>query len=216
MQTTIVVADDHPIVRSGIRRIVGSREDLEVVGEAANGRELLDVVLARKPDLAIIDIEMPRLSGMDAARSLSRLAAQTQVLVLSVHESGRCVEEAFRAGVAGYISKTDGLVEILHAIDAIRSGGSYLSPRVSCHVVGGDPEDDEDLPAFSPLRLLTEREREVLLLVAEGCSTRQAAERMGLSVKTVETHRANLMQKLGIHKVPGLVRLAVREGLVRP
>lgn len=213
MHTRIVVADDHPIVRSGIRRIVETRGDLEVVGEAANGRELIDVVLQKKPDLALIDIEMPRFSGMDAVRSLARTSQQTKFLVLSVHDSGHCVEEAFRAGASGYVVKTDGLEEILRAIDAIRSGASYLSPGVASHVMGDVSADG--LPMLSPLRVLTERERQVLQLIAEGLSTREVAERLGVAVKTVETHRANLMKKLDVHKVSGLVRLAVREGLLK-
>ncbi len=214
MQTTLVLADDHPIVRSGIRRILETREDFEVVGEAANGQEVVEVVHEMQPDVALVDIQMPRLSGVDATRCIAKSDPQTRVLVLSVHDSGSCVEEALRAGAAGYLVKTAGLEEILRAVDAIRSGGSYLSPTVASHVLGVLSDPAERTP--SPLRALTGRERQVLQLIAEGFSSREIAEQLGVSCKTVDTHRANLMLKLDIHKVSGLVRLAVREGLVKP
>ena len=210
MPTTIVLADDHTIVRAGIRRLLETREDLVVVGEAANGLQAIDLVLEKKPDLILIDIQMPRLSGVDATRSIVKSGAPTRVIVLSVHQSGSAVEEVLRAGASGYLVKTGEPSELLEAIDIVQGGGRYLSPSISEAVAtpGETPT--------SGLGSLTSREREVLQLIAEGMSSREIAEVLQVSLKTVDSHRSNLMEKLDIHKVSGLVRFAVREGLVEP
>jgi len=180
MQTTVLLADDHRIVREGLRRLLESREDIEVVGEAADGEEAVAMASAQHPDVVLMDISMPKLSGIDATRRLCK----------------------------------NGPTDLFAAIDAVRSGDSYLSPSVTQRVVNAiaRPGDRPSLAVSS----LTERERQVLELIAEGLSSKEIASRLGVSLKTIESHRANLMDKLDIHKVSGLVRFAIRAGLVAP
>ena len=214
MQTTIVVADDHKIVREGIRKVLETREDFEVVGEASDGEEAFQMVLEKKPDVALMDIWMPRLSGIDATRRIGKRGLDTKVLVLSMHESRTYVEEVLRAGAAGYIVKNAAAQDLLNAIDAVCSGDSYLSPSITQQVVDAIARPGEATP--SGVSALTDREREVLQLIAEGLSSKEIAAMLGVSLKTVDSHRSNLMEKLDIHKVSGLVRFAIRAGLVEP
>jgi DNA-binding NarL/FixJ family response regulator len=212
METTIVVADDHALVREGIRRLLETRPDLRVVGEASDGEEAIRVVLEKRPDLAILDLNMPGRSGLEAARLLHQSGSGTRVLVLSMLDDRSHVEEALRAGAAGYVAKSAPPEDLFAAVDAVRAGGSYLSGGVRqrmTEVLAG-----EAAPAPDGLSLLTEREREVLALIAEGRSSREIAAGLGVSLKTVDSHRTNLMEKLDIHKVAGLVRFAIRSGLV--
>ena len=227
MQTTVLLADDHRIVREGLRRLLESREDISVVGEATNGEEAVRLVEDKRPDVVIMDISMPRLSGIDATRRICRNGAaaaeadseggesrRTRVLILSMHESQTYVEEVLRAGASGYVLKDSPPSDLFAAIDAVRSGDSYLSPSVTQRVVNAiaRPGDRPSLAVSS----LTERERQVLELIAEGLSSKEIAAKLGVSLKTIESHRANLMDKLDIHKVSGLVRFAIRAGLVAP
>lgn len=230
MQTTVLLADDHRIVREGLRRLLESREDISVVGEATNGEEAVRLVEDKRPDVVIMDISMPRLSGIDATRRICKNGAagteavsaepgqggtrRTRVLILSMHESQTYVEEVLRAGASGYVLKDSPPSDLFAAIDAVRSGDSYLSPSVTQRVVNAiaRPGDRPSLAVSS----LTERERQVLELIAEGLSSKEIAAKLGVSLKTIESHRANLMDKLDIHKVSGLVRFAIRAGLVAP
>jgi DNA-binding NarL/FixJ family response regulator len=214
MQTTIVVADDHRIVREGIRKLLETREDFQVVGEASDGEEAVQMVLEKKPDVALMDIWMPRLSGIDATRRIGKRGLATKVLVLSMHESRTYVEEVLRAGAAGYIVKNAASQDLLNAIDAVCSGASYLSPTITQQVVDAIARPGDAVP--SGMAALTDREREVLQLIAEGLSSKEIAGMLGVSLKTVDSHRSNLMEKLEIHKVSGLVRFAIRAGLVEP
>ena len=214
MQTTIVLADDHRIVREGIRKLLETREDFQVVGEASDGEEAVRMVLEKKPDVALMDIWMPRLSGIDATRRIGKRGLDTKVLVLSMHESRTYVEEVLRAGAAGYIVKNAASQDLLNAIDAVCSGASYLSPTITQQVVDAIARPGEAAP--SGVSALTDREREVLQLIAEGLSSKEIAAMLGVSLKTVDSHRSNLMEKLDIHKVSGLVRFAIRAGLVAP
>ena len=214
MQTTIVVADDHRIVREGIRKLLETREDFQVVGEASDGEEAVQMVLEKKPDVALMDIWMPRLSGIDATRRIGKQGLATKVLVLSMHESRTYVEEVLRAGAAGYIVKNAASQDLLNAIDAVCSGASYLSPTITQQVVDAIARPGDAVP--SGVAALTDREREVLQLIAEGLSSKEIAGMLGVSLKTVDSHRSNLMEKLDIHKVSGLVRFAIRAGLVEP
>jgi DNA-binding NarL/FixJ family response regulator len=214
MQTTIVVADDHRIVREGIRKLLETREDFQVVGEASDGEEAVQMVLEKKPDVALMDIWMPRLSGIDATRRIGKRGLATKVLVLSMHESRTYVEEVLRAGAAGYVVKNAAAEDLLDAIDAVRSGASYLSPVITQQVVDAIARPGDAVP--SGMAALTDREREVLQLIAEGLSSKEIAGMLGVSLKTVDSHRSNLMEKLEIHKVSGLVRFAIRAGLVEP
>ena len=214
MSTTIVVADDHRIVREGIRKLLETREDFQVVGEASDGEEAVQMVLEKKPDVALMDIWMPRLSGIDATRRIGKRGLATKVLVLSMHESRTYVEEVLRAGAAGYIVKNAASQDLLNAIDAVCSGASYLSPTITQQVVDAIARPGDAAP--SGVAALTDREREVLQLIAEGLSSKEIAGMLGVSLKTVDSHRSNLMEKLDIHKVSGLVRFAIRAGLVEP
>ncbi|MEB2344458.1 MAG: response regulator transcription factor [Deltaproteobacteria bacterium] len=213
MATRILLADDHQMVREGLRLLIQSRTDLEVVAEASDGREAVDLARCHRPDIAVLDLWMPRLSGVEATRQIAR-EGDTRVLVLTMHESWSHVREALRAGALGYVVKSAAARQLLEAVDAVRGGRAFVSPAISHHMVEAVRGGEERRAA--PLAMLTDREREVLQLVAEGLSSKEIATQLGLSVKTAETHRANLMTKLSIRKTSGLVRLAIREGLVAP
>ncbi len=212
MGTRIVVADDHRIVREGLRRLLEGREDFSVVAEASNGEEAVRFTTDEAPDVVLMDLSMPKLSGIDATRQLAEQGSTAKVLVLSMHESPGYVEEVLRAGAAGYLLKDSASEELIQAIDAVRAGDSYLSPSITQQVVDALAHP-ADRPS-SALSVLSERERQVLTLIAEGLSSKEIARELGVSLKTIESHRANLMDKLDIHKVSGLVRFAIRVGLV--
>jgi len=214
MPTTIVVADDHKIVREGLVKLLETRSDFQVIGEASDGEEAVQMVLEKQPDVVLMDIWMPRLSGIDATRRIGKKGLPAKILVLSMHESRSYVEEVLRAGAAGYIVKNSASTDLLHAIDAVRSGASYLSPAITQQVVDAIARPGDAAP--SGVAMLTDREREVLQLIAEGLSSKEIANVLGVSLKTVDSHRSNLMEKLDIHKVSGLVRFAIRAGLVEP
>jgi len=213
MQTTILVADDHQIVRQGLKRLLSKRGDFSIVAEASDGEEAVEMANRQRPDVVLMDISMPRLSGIDATR---RIAADgnSKVLALSMHDTQSYVEEALRAGASGYVHKNASAEDLFSAIDAVRIGESYLSPTVTQQVVDAIARPGER--PSSAISALTQREREVLTLIADGLSSKEIASQLGVSLKTIESHRANLMDKLDIHKVSGLVRFAVRAGLVAP
>jgi DNA-binding NarL/FixJ family response regulator len=212
--TTIVVADDHKIVREGLVKLLEGRPDFEVIGEASDGEEAVQMVLEKQPDVVIMDIWMPRLSGIDATRRIGKRGSSSKILVLSMHESRTYVEEVLRAGASGYIVKNSASSDLLQAIDAVRAGASYLSPAITQQVVDAIARPGDSSP--TGVAMLTDREREVLQLIAEGLSSKEIASMLGISLKTIDSHRANLMEKLDIHKVSGLVRFAIRAGLVEP
>jgi DNA-binding NarL/FixJ family response regulator len=214
MLTTIVLADDHILVRQGIRKLLETRDDFRIVGEASDGEEAVKLVSEKKPDVALMDLWMPRLSGIDATRRIGKRGLATKVLVLSMHESRAYVEEVLRAGAAGYIVKNAAADDLIEAIDTIRDGVSYLSPAITQQVVEAIASPAPSSP--SGLAVLTDREREVLQLIAEGLSSKEIAAMLGVSLKTIDSHRSNLMEKLDIHKVSSLVRFAIRTGLVEP
>jgi DNA-binding NarL/FixJ family response regulator len=211
MATRILLADHHRIVREGLRHILERRQDFTIVAEAADGESALRQIEEKKPEIAVLELLMPRLSGVDAIRRVGRLG-RTRCIVLSAHQSRSHVQDALRAGAAGYLLKDASSAQLIEAIEVVRSGKFYFSPDVTQHVVDaathptGNPE--------SGLASLTSREREVLQLIAEGLSTKEIATALGVSARTADSHRARLMEKLGIHKASGLVRFAIREGLV--
>ena len=208
----IALADDHTLVRAGIRALLEADGGVEVVAESGDGREALELVLRHRPDVALIDLGMPGLNGLELARRLTQELPRTRVIVLSMHAEASYVRQALKAGVAGYLVKGAAVSELPLAIESVVRGETYLSPRISQTVVQDSLRDGAGEP--DPLEGLTGRQREILQLVAEGRSTKEIASALELSVKTVETHRSRIMDRLGIRDIAGLVRLAIRTGLV--
>jgi len=208
----IALADDHTLVRAGIRALLEADGGVEVVAESGDGREALELVLRHRPDVALIDLGMPGLNGLELARRLTQELPRTRVIVLSMHAEASYVRQALKAGVAGYLVKGAAVSELPLAIESVVRGETYLSPRISQTVVQDFLRDGAGEP--DPLEGLTGRQREILQLVAEGRSTKEIASALELSVKTVETHRSRIMDRLGIRDIAGLVRLAIRTGLV--
>ncbi len=210
MKKTIVLADDHSMFRQGLVALL-EREGFNVVGQAGNGHEAIQLVQQHKPLLAILDFGMPLLNGIDAAREIHKRAPDTQVLLLTMFEDDAYVLEALRAGIRGYVLKAQAARDLINAISEILRGSIYLSPGISEAVVKAYMSKDEQ-----PAELLTDRERQVLQLIAEGHTTKKTASLLDLSVKTAESHRTRIMQKLDIHDTAGLVRYAIRRGLIKP
>ena len=209
MSIRVVLADDHILVRQGVRALL-EREGIQVVGEASDGQEAQRLVLHENPDAAVMDISMPNFNGLDAALGLSRSSPRTRLILLTRHNEEQYVAEALRCGVRGYVLKDQAANDLVRAIREVCSGQVYLSPGVSRAVVEAYATPDR------PRDALSARERQVLQLIAEGKTTKDIAALIHVSAKTVETHRARLMQKLGIHEIAGLVRYAIRKGLVQP
>lgn len=195
----ILVADDHGIVRSGIRMLIERQEGMRVVAEAADGAEALELALAERPDIAILDVSMPRLTGTQAAREIRARLPETAVLLLSMHDDERYMSDAFEAGAGGYVLKSQADTDLVDAVRALARGESFLSPVAS-------PEADA----------LTARELQVVKLIAEAHTNRQIADVLSVSEKTVESHRANVLSKLGMRDRVELVRYAIRRGLIEP
>jgi len=210
----VLLADDHTLVRAGIRSLLEGLENVEVVGEAGDGQEAVRLAESLRPDVVLLDVGMPGLNGLDVAARLATQDASIRVLILSMHTSEEYVLRALRAGCAGYLLKGSAVAELAIAVRAVARGETYLSPAVSKHVM--DDYVRRTGGATDPIDALTPRQREVLQLVAEGNTSKDIADRLGLSFKTVEAHRAQIMERLGLHDVAGLVRFAVRMGLVRP
>lgn len=214
MPTSILLADDQAMFRDAVRALIEKRGDFEVVGEASDGRQAVSMTLEIRPDVILMEISLPRLSGIEATKRLLRDAPRSKVLILSRHEGRSHVEQALRSGAAGYVTKSSSSQELIQAIEAVSSGRSFLSRAIARQVV--DVVTCRNSPAQTGILELTSREREVLQLIAEGGSSKEIATQLGISTRTVESHRARLMEKLGIHKVSGLVRFAIREGLISP
>jgi DNA-binding NarL/FixJ family response regulator len=213
----VLLADDHTLVRAGIRALLAALPDVEIVGEVSDGQAALQLLLETKPDVAFIDISMPGLNGIEVAERAAREQPATRVVVLSMHDTPGHVARALRAGVRGYLLKDSAADELPVLLRAVMAGETYLSPAIARHVVDGflqRGEASSGSAAQSPLDLLTPRQREILQLVAEGRSTKEVAQVLELSVKTVEAHRAQIMARLEIHDLPGLVRFAIRSGLI--
>ena len=210
MRLRILLADDHQIVRQGLKGML-EREGFEVVGEAADGREAVRLAGDLSPDVAILDFSMPRLNGLDAAREILRTSPRMALILLTMHTDDHRVVGALRAGIRAYVLKTQAAEELVQAIREVSRGGTFLSPGVS-HVVVQAYLAKTDLPPDP----LSPREREVLQLVAEGKTTKEIAAELGLTTKTAESYRAKIMEKLDIHDTAGLVRYAIRQGLIQP
>jgi DNA-binding NarL/FixJ family response regulator len=208
MPTRVLLADDHSLIRQGLRALL-ERQGFEVVSEASDGQEALRSVEKTQPDVAILDISMPILNGVDAARELVKSSPKTRVILLTQHDEDQYVTEALRAGVRGYVLKSQAAGDLVHAIQEVCRGSVYLSPKISGAVV-----DAYLSKTYAPPDPLSGRERQVLQLVGEGKSTKDIAVHLGISVKTAESHRARLMKKLDIHETASLVRYAIRRGLI--
>jgi DNA-binding NarL/FixJ family response regulator len=208
-----MIADDHTLVREGIRSLLAKLPDVEVIGEANDGLEAVNLCKHKYPDVVLMDIGMPGLNGLDATTRIAMVSPSTRVLFLSMHANEEYMQQALQMGAAGYLLKGADLKELEFAIRSVGRGGRYLTPAVANYMVDG--YRDQTRRGQNPLAKLTSRQREVLQLIAEGYSTKDIAGRLGLSIKTVETHRAQVMKRLGIHDVAGLVRLAIRKGLIR-
>jgi len=210
MTIRVFLADDHELVRQGLKALL-EREGFQVVGEASNGQEALRLVPDARPDVAVLDISMPILNGLDAARELQKSSRRTRSILLTRHDENQYVTEALRAGVRGYVLKNQAATDLVHAIQRVCRGEIYLSPSIS-HTVVEAFLSKTPLPADP----LTSRERQVLQLVGEGKSSKEIAVLLGISIKTAESHRTRLMGKLDIHELASLVRYAIRRGLVQP
>jgi DNA-binding NarL/FixJ family response regulator len=210
--TRVVLADDHTLVLAGIRGLITKLDGVEVVGEAADGHETLRLSEALRPDVVLLDIAMPGMNGLEVAQRLNELDPAIRVIILSMHASEEYVLRALRAGAAGYLLKDSAVAELELAIRAVVRGETYLSPPVSRRVVDEYVSRTSGTP--DPLDSLTPRQREILQLVAEGHTSKDIGQRLGLSYRTVETHRNQMMKRLGVTDIAGLVRFAVRSGVV--
>lgn len=210
----ILLADDHTLVRAGIRSLLNHVEGIEIVAEAEDGHHALELITRHRPDVALVDVTMPGLNGLEVASRVATACPEVRVLILSMHANEEYVGQALRAGASGYLLKDASSAELELALRAVARGDTYLSPQVSKAVIAEYLE--HAAPVITPLERLTARQREILQLIAEGSSTKAIAKMLDLSVKTVETHRGQLMERLDIHDVAGLVRFAVRAGIVSP
>jgi two-component system response regulator NreC len=210
MTIRVVLADDHVLVRQSLRSLL-EREGIQVVGEASDGQEALKQVASLHPDIAVMDISMPTMNGLDTARELDRHYPKTKAVLLTQHDEEQYISDALEAGVKGYVLKSQAANDLIQAIQQVSRGLVYLSPGVSRAVVEAYRSKSE-----KPRDPLTVRERQVLQLIAEGKSTKDVASLLGISVKTAESHRTRLMQKLDIHETASLVLYAVRRGIVQP
>jgi two-component system, NarL family, response regulator NreC len=208
MPTRVLLADDHALIRQGLKTLL-EKQGFQVVGEASDGQETLRSVEKTQPDVAIIDISMPVLNGIDAARELKKSSPKTKLILLTQHDEDQYVTESLRAGVKGYVLKSQAADDLVHAIQEVCRGSVYLSPSISRTLVEAYLSK-----TYLPADPLSGRERQVLQLVGEGKSTKDVAVQLGISVKTAESHRARLMKKLGIHETASLVRYAIRRGLI--
>jgi DNA-binding NarL/FixJ family response regulator len=211
----MLIADDHEIVRRGFRAILEAQPDCEVVGESGDGRKAVEMAKELRPDIVVLDISMPSLNGLEAARQILKWRPQTKILILTMHESDSLIREVLDAGARGYILKTDAGRDLVAAVDALRRNKTFFTSRVAQMILDGylkgDAKPDEGDGAGDRL---TPRQREIVQLLAEGKSSKEVAVALGLSVKTAETHRANIMRKLDCHSVSEVVRYAIRNNII--
>jgi len=208
----ILLADDHTLVRAGISSLLAQLPGVTVVAEASDGREVLKLAGIHKPEVVVMDVAMPGLNGLEATLRLLKQFPRTRVIMLSMHANEEYIHQAFQAGASAYLLKKSAVAELEAAVRAAQAGKNYLSPALARHYQPQEPARPGD--TRTPAEKLTTRQREILQLIAESRTTKEIAHELGLSAKTVEFHRAQLMQRLDIHDVPGLVRFALRSGLV--
>ena len=210
----IIVADDHAVMRRGLRLVLEQQVDFQVIGEANDGREAMSMVESLKPDVAVLDITMPNLNGIDAARQIGARQPGVAVVILSMHADEGYVLRALKAGARGYLLKESPEADFIQAIRAVSTGKAFFSPAVSRMLVEDYVRQLQDKDIEDSYELLTPREREVLQLIAEGKSNKDVANLLDLSLYTVETHRSNILEKLNLHSVPELILYAVRKGVI--
>lgn len=208
----VLVVDDHAIVREGICALLARREDMQVVGEAADGKRAIEAVLRLKPDVVLMDIAMPGMNGLEATREIHARSPLTRILVLTQHENKEYILPLLHAGAVGYITKDARASELTTAIRTVYEHGAYLQPSITSALVNALAESAK---ASQPSPMLTEREIQIVQLIAEGLINREIADRLGISVKTVDTHRGNIMEKLGVHNTAELIKYAIHAGIVK-
>jgi DNA-binding NarL/FixJ family response regulator len=213
MGIKIILADDHQIIREGIRSLLDKEPDMEVIGEAKNGREAVDMVVSLLPDVVVMDIGMPDLNGMEATRHITEQASDVKVLALSMHSDRQFAAGILAAGASGYLLKDSAFEELSEAIRSVVRGQCYLSPGITGVVLNDYVERLANPSNCLPFATLTKREREILQLLAEGWATKRIAEELHVSIKTVETHRQHIMDKLELRSLADLTKYAIREGL---
>jgi two-component system response regulator NreC len=213
-KTRILLADDHKLMRSGLKALIEQQPDLSVVGEADDGRQAVALAAKLKPDLLVMDIGMPNLNGIEAARQITQASPETAIVILSMHSDESYVLRALKAGAKGYLLKDSAESDLIRALHAVAGGKSFFSPAVSKVLLDDYVRKLQRSGAEDAYDLLTPREREILQLVAEGKSNKDVANLLDLSVYTVETHRSNIMEKLNLRGVPELILYAVRKGII--
>ena len=213
MALSVFIVDDHTLVRSGIRKLIEASPELNVVGEASDGREAVEQIVALKPELVLMDVAMSGLNGIDAARQVHAAAPETRIIMLSMHEDRQYVFESLKAGATGYVLKSAAFQDLMSAIDTVMSNRNYISPALSDLVMNDYIRRAQGEEKATELGRLSGREREVLQLIAEGKSSAEVGGLLHISVRTVDTHRHNIMTKLEIHSIAGLTKFAIRHGL---
>lgn len=217
MPLRILLVDDHEVVRRGLSVLLRAKPDWEVCGEASNGREAVEKALKLNPDVVILDVGMPNLNGLEATRQIVKAKPEIRILILTLHDSDTLVQEVLNAGARGFLLKSDAARDLVTAVEALKNNKTYFTPKVASMVLEGylHRKDPNNVNEASSRAKLTPREREIVQLLAEGKSSREVADALGLSVKTAETHRANIMRKLNLHSVSDLVLYAVRNNIVQ-
>jgi DNA-binding NarL/FixJ family response regulator len=209
----VLLADDHEIVRKGLRKIIEGQPGWTIVAEVNNGRAAVEQVNQQKPHIAVLDISMPLLNGLEAARRISKSGSQTKILVLTMHESGELIQQVLETGARGYLLKSDAVRDLVPAIEALSQNKTFFTSKVAQIILNSYLGKSKKVDEIDSLRL-TSRQREIVQLIAEGKSSKKVASELGLSLKTAETHRSNLMRRLGCHTVAELVRYAVRNKII--
>jgi DNA-binding NarL/FixJ family response regulator len=210
----VVIAEDYRILREGLKSLLKSRDDIDVVGEAGDGMEAIRCVESNRPDLLLLDLSMPKMSGLSVIKDLKVRYPETKILALTIHESEDYILETFHSGLDGYCLKEASHTELLLAIDTVLEGKTYLSPGISDKVLVGFLEERKSLKELSSWDTITQREREILKMVGEGYKNKEISNYLCISVKTVEKHRSNIMRKLDVHTASGLTAIAIERGLV--